>query len=679
MPHSVNRIAFAIGVVMALLLAGCLTAVREGDDVIILDNPEQLPESLPPVEVRHDAGCDDLNPIHCLLPFPSDAFLAEDATTTTGFRVNYSDTTLPGTGLMPHVEIAALNRFDGITPSTQIMTAFTTVPDLTGAADQYSIGDSLAADHPTILLNLDTGERVAHWVEVDARADRPTATIVFVRTLGALDYDTSYGVAFSGLTDTSADPIQPSDALRAIIEGNVTTSPDIESRRPAIDSLLDTLAAEGYARENVQAAWKFHTASHGSILGGMLAMRSDALDRLGEQGIGCNVTSAESNYGDDNKIFMRIHGTFTAPQYLESQEPPTLLNRSEDGTPEYVEDAEIPFTMVIPQVLADLNESGPLVVFGHGFLGTGEGTSDYVIGWAEEYKVSFVATDLYGWSSSDVGTLELGVVNPIFFQHQAERLQQALINKMSMIRTFKGVCSDLAEMQHNGTNLVDSTDVHYMGYSLGGIYGSSVVAISPDIDRAALWVGGSGFSTMVERSTNFAPWVEGFSSFAGYPQRNDRALLVGVIQQLWSVTDPETYLPFANSGYNGPAAGDVLGPFNFLSIISVNDAQVPALSSDRAARTAGVPVLDSSARLPHGLTPAAGPITGSAVVYWDGGYPTMPDDNSAPPLDQSSKAHNEIGPIEAVNDMVRDFLLTGIINDTCADTCTFDYAAESAE
>ena len=678
MTSSVTRGVFAISVVLALLLAGCLSVVREGEDVIVLDNPEQLPESPPPVEVRHEAGCDDLNPIHCLLPFPSDAFLVEDATTTTGFRVNYANTSLPGTGLSDHVEITGLNRFDGITPSTQIMTAFTTVPDLTGAADQHSIADSLATDHPTILLNLDTGERIAHWVEVDARADRPTATIVFVRTLGALDYDTAYGVAFSGLTDTTGDPIQPSDALRAIIDGNATTSPDIESRRQAIDSLLDTLAAVGYARESVQAAWQFHTASHGSILGGMLAMRSDALDRLGAEGIGCNVTSAESNYGDDNKTFMRIHGTFTAPQYLEFQqqgrESPSLLNRSEDGTPAYVEDAEIPFTMMIPQVLADLNESGPLVVFGHGFLGTGEGTSGYLSDWAEEYKVSFLATDLYGWSSSDLYTIELGIVNPLFFQHQAERLQQALINKMSMIRTFKGVCSDLAEMQHNGTDLVDSSDVHYMGYSLGGIYGSSVVAISPDIDRAALWVGGSGFSTMIERSTNFAPFEEGFSSFAGYPQRNDRALLVGVIQQLWSVTDPETYLPFANSGYE-----DVLGPFNILSIISVNDAQVPALSSDRAARTAGIPVLDSSARLPYGLTPAAGPIDGSAVVYWDGGYSAMPEDNSAPPLSQSSKAHNEIGPIEAVNDMVREFLLTGVINDTCDDTCTFDYAAESAE
>jgi len=625
MTSSVIRDVLAFGVVLALLLAGCLTAVQEGDGVT--DHPP-ITEPPPPVEVRHDAGCDDLNPIHCLLPFPSDAFLAEDATTTTGFRVDYANTTLPSTGLIDEIEISGLNRFDGMSPSTQIMTAFTKVPNLTGVADQHSIADSLASDHPTILLNLDTGERVAHWVEIDARADRPTATLVFLRTLRALDYDTAYGVAFSGLTDISGNPIQPSDALRAIIDGQTTTSPDIESRRPAIDSFLDTLAAEGYERDDVQAAWQFHTASHGSILGGMLAMRSDALDRLGAEGIGCNVTSAEPNYGDDNMTFMRIRGTFTAPQYLEFQqqgrESPSLLNRGADGNPAYVE------------------------------VGTGEGTSGYVSGWAEEYKVSFLATDLYGWSSSDQDTITLGIVNPLYFQHQAERIQQALINKMSMVRTFKGVCSDLAEMQHNGTNLVNSSDVHYMGYSL--------------------WVGGSGFSTMVERSTNFYRFEEGFSSFAGYPQRNDRALLVGVIQQLWDVTDPDTYLAFANGGY-----GDVLGPFNFLSIISVNDAQVPALSSDRAARTAGIPVLDSSARLPYGLTPAAGPIDGSAVVYWDGGYSAMPEDNSAPPLDQSSKAHNEIGPIEAVNDMVREFLLTGVINDTCDDTCTFDYAAESAE
>ena len=665
---------------VGMLLSGC---ILDGNTLDIDDGGLEPDVEIEtgPVEVVTTLGCENLNPLHCMLPFPSNAFLISDNSTTTGYKVNYASNTLPSSGTTSNVEIVALNRFDGFSPSTQIMTAFTTVPDLTGVANQHSIATSLSDDHATILLNLKTGERVAHWVELDDRATNPSATIVFMRTLGALDYNTTYGVAFIGLTDLLGNPITPSPAMQAIIDGNTTTSQDIESRRGEIDSLLDTLADDGdsgrtlgYSRADVKTAWVFHTASSQSILSDISTMRSDALTRLGEDGIGCTVTSSEDNYGDDDKLYRRIRGTFTAPQYLESQNPPALIVRDADGLPQYVEDAEIPFTMVIPQILADLNESGPLVVFGHGFLGTGEGASDYLGGWAEEYKVSFVATDLYGWSTSDFDTLGLGMIDPSYFQHQAERIEQALINKMTMIRTFKGICSDIDEMYSDGTNLVNSSDVHYMGYSLGGIYGASVVAVSPDIDRAALWVGGSGFSTFVERSTNFATFAELFSHSAAYPERNDRALLIGVMQQMWDCSDPETFLPFANDGYES-----VIEPFSFLSIISVNDAQVPGISSDRAARTAGIPVLDSSARLPYGITQQSGPISGSAIVYWDGGYDTMPESNSPPPVGDAGKAHNEIGVIENVNEMVKEFLHTGVIIDTCDETCTFDYSSETSE
>jgi len=679
-----NKTAYSktLALLMAagMFLSGC---ILDGNTLDVNDGGLE-PDGdidLGPVEVVTTDGCENLNPLHCMLPFPSNAFLIADNSTTTGYKVNYASNTLPSSGTTSNVEIVALNRFDGFSPSTQIMTAFTTVPNLTGVANQHSIATSLSDDHATVLLNLKTGERVAHWVELDDRATNPSATIVFMRTLGALDFNTTYGVAFIGLTDLSGNPITPSPAMQAIIDGNTTTSQDIESRRGEIDSLLDTLVDDGsdarsygYSHADVKAAWVFHTASSQSILGDISTMRSDALTRLGEDGIGCTVTSSEDNYGDDDKLYRRIRGTFTAPQYLESQNPPALLVRGADGLPQYVEDAEIPYTMVIPQVLADLNESGPLVVFGHGFLGTGEGTSNYLGGWAEEYKVSFVATDLYGWSTSDFDTLGLGMIDPSYFQHQAERIEQALINKMTMIRTFKGICSDLDEMYSDGTNLVNSTDVHYMGYSLGGIYGASVVAVSPDIDRAALWVGGSGFSTFVERSTNFATFAELFSHSAAYPERNDRALLIGVMQQMWDCSDPESFLPFANDGYES-----VIEPFSFLSIISVNDAQVPGISSDRAARTAGIPVLDSSARLPYGITQQSGPISGSAIVYWDGGYDAMPEGNAPPPVADAGKAHNEIGVIENVNEMVKEFLHTGVIIDTCDETCTFDYSSETSE
>ena len=84
-------------------------------------------------------------------------------------------------------------------------------------------------------------------------------------------------------------------------------------------------------------------------------------------------------------------------------------------------------------------------------------------------------------------------------------------------------------------------------------------------------------------------------------------------------------------------------------------------------------------RMPYGITVADGPINGSAIVYWDGGYADMPSTNAAPPIGDAGKAHNEIAPIIQVNSMVGDFLNTGIINDTCNGSCTFDYNTDSVE
>ena len=103
-----------------------------------------------------------------------------------------------------------------------------------------------------------------------------------------------------------------------------------------------------------------------------------------------------------------------------------------------------------------------------------------------------------------------------------------------------------------------------------------------------------------------------FNSILGYESRNDRAILISVAQQLWDSTDPEIYLPYIVEGY-----GEILEPNTILTIHSANDAQVPMLSSDRATRTAGIPVISSSTRLPYDVEIVDGPITGSALVYFD--------------------------------------------------------------
>ena len=104
------------------------------------------------LDVPNEAGCDSLNPHHCMLPFPSDAYLVEDGSTQTGFRVNIPSGIIPASGSTDPVEIPRINQIDGMSTATQIMTTFDSVPDLADVAYQYNIERSLELDHPTICL-----------------------------------------------------------------------------------------------------------------------------------------------------------------------------------------------------------------------------------------------------------------------------------------------------------------------------------------------------------------------------------------------------------------------------------------------------------------------------------------------------------------------------------------------
>ncbi len=233
-----DRRFVALTLVLMLLLPGCLGTEENDDTEVIVEETDTTP--LPTiVSVPQTDGCDNLNPIHCMLPFPSDAFLREDNSTVTGYRVNYAENTFPVSGSLAgqgeNVQIDSINLMDGMSPTTQIMTAFSTIPDLTGVADQHTIGASLEAGHATILLNLETGEKVAHWVETDARADDETGTIVFIRTLVQLEPNTAYGVGISGLNVT------PSVAFQAVLDGLETDAPDVEARQTSMANLIEAI------------------------------------------------------------------------------------------------------------------------------------------------------------------------------------------------------------------------------------------------------------------------------------------------------------------------------------------------------------------------------------------------------------------------------------------------------
>ena len=64
------------------------------DESCIYDEPIEI------LQIADIEGCDNTNSIHCMLPFPSDAFLIEDQNTTTGKRIHYTSTTIPNSCLL---------------------------------------------------------------------------------------------------------------------------------------------------------------------------------------------------------------------------------------------------------------------------------------------------------------------------------------------------------------------------------------------------------------------------------------------------------------------------------------------------------------------------------------------------------------------------------------------------
>ena len=663
--------------VSLLLLSGCLSdevpEVPEiedctGESCENENTSVQEEDLVEEISISGTNFCDNTNPDHCLLPFPSSAFLDPDSLTTTGYRLDIDGQAIPDSASAPSEDFHMLDYKDGHSPSTQVFTTFSSLPDISGLASQDSIHLSSQPDHNSLLLNMDTGQITEHWVEISSRTQEDEPTLVHVRSLRGLDHNTQYAVAFRGLVDENGDPIEPFPGFKALRDGIVTDNQQIESLRPSYETMFTSLSGIGYERQNLISAWWFHTASTQSITGDIISMRNDATQRLGDDGIGCNVTSVIENYAEDNTTLRRISGTITTPHYLESTYPPTPMTRSEDGTPKFNFLTEVVFTVTIPMSAAESSQPAPLVVLGHGFLGNGEGMVSGFRGWANDSGVATIGTDFKGWSSDgDFDAVTFGLMNVNYLQHQSERLQQSVINHLAMITTIKGVCSDIPEFYHNGVNLVDTTDVDYMGVSLGGIRGPSMLSLIPEIDHGVLWVAGSSFGFIAERSTQYTQFEELFSSPLAYESTMDRSILIALMQSMWDTTEPETYLPFIDGGLDGE-----LHPYEVLYLVSINDAQVTTLSADRASRTSGIPVLANSTYYPHGLEIVDAPTSGSAIVYFDGNFPAVPSGNIQGPMAYHSLAHNQVLGFEPAVDLATDFLRSGTISDTCSGNCYFN-------
>lgn len=182
-----------------------------------------------------DENCNPLGIEACMTPWPSSAFEIDDVTTATGRRLLLDDTA------------------DGFSPAAAMVMVF---------PDDVSSG-SLATPNATVILDMRTGELVAHVAEIDANVEGSAdAHAVILRPAAHLIAGHRYAVAITTrVVAADGDDLPVPPGFAAVRDGRHTDHMLLEAMRPRFGEVLDALDGAGFPEDDLVVAWDFTVAS----------------------------------------------------------------------------------------------------------------------------------------------------------------------------------------------------------------------------------------------------------------------------------------------------------------------------------------------------------------------------------------------------------------------------------
>jgi hypothetical protein len=576
--------------------------------------------------------CDFLIDDHCLLPYPSSHLVTVDTTSPTFLRVQYGAQSLPRNTAGKYIDPADWNTLDGFSPGPMIMALFsdTGFPVDLGAsrvAFHTDFARSLEADHPTVLLEVATGQRVLHFAELDANTTMVDRQAFIIRPGRRLRDATRYIVAIRGLVDTQGNPLRARHVFRALRgEGGVyelaracgqPCADAIVARRPAFADILTRLADNGVDPAGLILAWDFTTASTPGLTGWLRAMRDQAF-ALPTPTFTVDSTDDGGGSGFSADTWVRIEGTFQAPLFMTADAPGARINLV-GGVPAQNGFATVPYVVDLPRSV--VNPGGAptpsrATLWGHGLLG-----DRFQLGGlaevANDGQFIVAAVDMQGMSTPDVvGAIIPSTQDFSLFHRVPERLQQGLLNHLLLGRLLadpaNGFNSHAAfRFGPGATPVIDTTQVFYSGGSQGGIFGATIMAVATNFERGFLAVPASNYSTLLNRATPFQLYRN--LIVPNYPDPLDQQVLVALAQQLWDRADPHAYLPHIVPG----TLADPPTPHKVLIHMATYDSQVSNLGTEIMVRSLGIPQVGPVRRSFFQIPEATAPFDGSALVEID--------------------------------------------------------------
>ena len=612
------------------------------------------------------AECNPLGGHRCSLPFPSSLYMIEDATTPTGFRLDIPDGALPVSDDGVPIDPAPFNTHDGFSPAAPIITAFATGVDPSNLPSWTDLDASLSPDSPTILVDMETGELVPHFAELDAGGTAPDEQALYIRPAVLLEGGRRYAVAIrNNLVAADGSPLPVPAGFQSILDGGDSGHALLERVRPRYEAIFAALAEHDVEAGDLVVTWDFVTASRESMRRDMIAGRDAALALLDTSMADLAIEIVRDEPSKDLRFAREIEGFFEAPLLLTAGggvTSETRLNRGPDGLPATAGVYRVPFDALIPACALEAKAPVPMMVYGHGLLGD----SDQVMSGGTKVAIAGlcvvgIGTDLRGMSTLDVPNVIAALTDANRGYLIFETLIQGIVNHISLVQVARERFATELFVDDGGEPLVDPDQVFYYGISQGGIFGGTITAYDPVIEKGVLQVGAMNYSMLLERSLDW-PTYQGLLK-GSYPDAIDISLLLALMQMQWDTTDPVAVSDaLLTGGIPGVPDKQVLMQF------AVADDEVSNVASEYQARSMGIPVLTPSVYEPWGVETADGPVSSGLAIFDFGLGDTIPLTNQPPP---DNDVHSFVRRREAAIEMMRIFYRDGLATQTCGEAgCT---------